>query len=171
MPEPTAVAGAAAGSKPLPPPRHVFRHFDSLTTRWLDNDIYGHVNNAVYYAFFDSAVNALLIRAGALDIHAGRVIGLVAQSHCDYFAPLAFPQTVQAGVRVARIGRSSVHYEIALFADAAPVAAALGRFVHVYVDRDSRRPVALPPRLLALVTELQGGPAAATTNPESAATP
>jgi acyl-CoA thioester hydrolase len=113
----------------------------------MDNDVYGHVNNVVYYSWFDTAVNAWLIEQGALDIHAGSVIGLVVETQCHYFAPLAFPQTVQAGLRVAHLGRSSVRYEVGLFAEGEPLAAACGHFVHVYVDRITRRPVPLPDAL------------------------
>jgi acyl-CoA thioester hydrolase len=121
----------------------------------MDNDVYGHVNNVQYYSFFDTAVNRYLIAAGALDIHAGAVIGLVVETHCNYFAPLAFPQDVEAGIRVAQRGRSSVRYEIGLFAPGAALAAATGHFVHVYVDRATRRPVALPAALLAALAPLQ----------------
>jgi acyl-CoA thioester hydrolase len=121
----------------------------------MDNDLYGHVNNVVYYSFFDTVVNAHLIREGALDIHAGEVIGLVVESQCHYFSPLAFPQTVHAGLSVARIGRSSVSYLLGLFADDQPMTAAVGRFVHVYVDRQTRRPVPLPERLLAALNSLR----------------
>jgi len=127
-----------------PEARDAYAAFRRIDTRWMDNDVYGHVNNVVYYSFFDTAVNALLIDAGVLDIHQGEVIGLVIETGCNYFAPLAFPQTVHAGVRVARIGRSSVRYEVGLFGDDAPEAAAAGHFVHVYVDRATRRPVPLP---------------------------
>lgn len=130
--------------RPLPQPRSGYRHFRRITTRWADNDLYGHVNNVVYYGWFDTVVNAYLIEAGALDIHAGGVIGLVVQTHCDYFAPLAFPNEVQAGLRVARIGGSSVRYEVGLFDGDAPASAAAGHFVHVYVNRATRRPVPLP---------------------------
>jgi acyl-CoA thioester hydrolase len=106
----------------------------------MDNDVYGHVNNVVYYSYFDTAVNQYLIESGAVDIHHGSVIGLVVHNRCDYFSPLAFPGTIDAGLRVARIGGSSVEYEIGLFASGAERSAALGRFVHVYVDRASRRP-------------------------------
>ncbi|WP_430913657.1 acyl-CoA thioesterase [Methylobacterium sp. sgz302541] len=115
-----------------------------LTTRWGDNDVYGHVNNVVYYAFFDTAVNGLLVEAGVLDIAAGPVIGLVVESGCRYFSAIAFPERVTAGVRVARLGRSSVRYEIGLFRADDAEAAAQGHFVHVYVDRGTRRPVPLP---------------------------
>ena len=127
-----------------PQARSEYRVFRSLTTRWGDNDVYGHVNNVVYYSWFDSAVNAHLIESGALDIHAGGTIGLVVETGCSYFAPLAFPQTVDAGIRVARIGRSSVRYEVGLFAAGAAQSAAAGHFIHVYVDRSTRRPVPVP---------------------------
>ncbi len=130
-----------------PDRRTDYRHFRQVPTRWADNDVYGHVNNVVYYSWFDTLVNAWLIEAGALDIAQGEVVGLVVQTHCDYFAPLAFPQTVDGGLRVTRIGRSSVRYEIGLFAAAAELCAARGHFVHVYVERASRRPVALPAEL------------------------
>jgi acyl-CoA thioester hydrolase len=120
-----------------------FRHFLPITTRWMDNDVYGHVNNVVYYSYFDTVVNRYLIEQGVLDIHRGTVIGLVVETGCHYFAPLAFPQTVDAGLRVARLGTSSVRYEIGLFADDSQRAAAQGHFVHVYVDRESRRPAPL----------------------------
>src|SRR5687767_11426622 len=116
-----------------------FPHVASIPTRWNDNDVYGHVNNVEYYAFFDTVINAYLIGSGGLDIHDGPVIGLCAESHCEFKAALAFPETVQAGLRVGHLGRSSVRYEIGLFAsDGAPAAA--GWFVHVFVDRATRRP-------------------------------
>lgn len=139
-------------------PREQFPHFQAITTRWMDNDVYGHLNNVVHYSLFDTAVNRYLIGAGALDIHAGEVIGLVVQTQCHYFESLAFPQTVHAGLRVARLGRSSVTYELGLFADDAPLAAAVGRFVHVYVDRASRRPVPLPDPLRAALAPLLVNP-------------
>ncbi len=140
--------------RPAPLPRSHFPLFQSISTRWADNDVYGHVNNAVHYSYFDSAVNRYLIEAGALDIHAGAVIGLVVQTQCHYFDAIAFPQTVHVGVRVERIGRSSVRYALGLFADDAPLAAAVGQFVHVYVDRANRRPVPLPAALQAALTPL-----------------
>jgi len=150
--DPTALA---APERPQPQPRSAYRRFVSLTTRWLDNDAYGHLNNVVYYGLFDTAVNGLLIEAGALDVAAGPVIGYVVETHCNYFAPLAFPQQLEAGVRVGRVGGSSVRYEIGIFAAGAPETAARGHFVHVYVDRVSERPVPLPERLLAALKELQ----------------
>jgi len=140
-------------SKPQPQPRSAYRHFSPITTRWMDNDAYGHINNVVYYSFFDSVVNRYLIEAGVLDIEHSPVIGLVVETHCNYFAPLAFPQMVDAGLRVVHLGASSVRYDIGLFAAGETSAAACGHFVHVYVDRATRRPAPLPP---ALVQTLQG---------------
>ena len=128
-------------------PRSAYRHFAQLATRWMDNDAYGHLNNVVYYSLFDTVVNRYLIEAGALDVDRSAVIGLVVETHCNYFASIAFPQPVEAGLRVARLGTSSVRYEIGLFAARDPTTAAHGHFVHVYVDRETRRPVPLPPQL------------------------
>lgn len=128
--------------------------FRSISTRWMDNDVYGHVNNVVYYSWFDTAVNAYLIEQGALDMHQGNTIGLVVETQCNYFAPLAFPQMIDAGIRVARLGNSSVRYEIGLFAQGVDEAAAQGHFVHVYVDRQSRRPVRLPENLRTVLEAL-----------------
>lgn len=124
--------------------RKAYPRFRPIPTRWADNDIYGHVNNAAYYGFFDTAVNCFLIEEAGLDIHGGNVIGLVVETGCNYFAALAYPETVEAGVRVARIGNSSVTYQIGLFREGEDEPAAQGHFVHVYVDRDTRRPVSLP---------------------------
>jgi len=135
-----------------PEPRARYAAFRPITTRWMDNDVYGHVNNVVYYSFFDTAVNGLLMDAGVLDIHHGEVIGLVVETQCNYFAPIAFPQAVAAGVRVAQLGRSSVRYEIGLYAGDAAESAAAGHFIHVYVDRATRRPVPLPAALKALLS-------------------
>lgn len=134
-------------TRPQARPRSHYRVFRTIGTRWMDNDVYGHVNNVVYYSWFDTAVNGWLIEQGALDIHAGEVIGLVIETQCNYFAPLAFPQTVHAGLRVAHLGSSSVRYEVGLFAEDGEMAAACGHFVHVYVDRATRRPVPLPAAL------------------------
>jgi acyl-CoA thioester hydrolase len=144
----------AAPSPPRPESRSAYRALRTLTTRWMDNDVYGHVNNVVYYSWFDTAVNAHLIEHGALDIHSGEVIGLVVETQCNYFAPLAFPQTIEAGIRVARLGRSSVRYEVGLFAQGEPLTAARGHFVHVYVDRVQRRPVPLPETLKTVLESL-----------------
>jgi acyl-CoA thioester hydrolase len=141
--------------RPTAEPRHAYPFFTRLTTRWMDNDVYGHINNVVYYSFFDTAVNSYLIERGALDIHAGPVIGLVVETQCNFFTPLQFPQFVEAGLRVARVGTSSVRYEIALFADEVPTCAAAGHFLHVYVDRHTRRPAALPDALLSALAPLR----------------
>ena len=146
---------SAAAVKPQPQSRSAYPVFRTIGTRWMDNDVYGHVNNVVYYSWFDTAVNAWLIERGALDIHSGEVIGLVIETQCNYFAPLAFPQDVHAGLRVAHIGRSSVRYEVGLFAADGELCAAAGHFIHVYVDRATRRPVPLPEKLkLTLETAL-----------------
>jgi acyl-CoA thioester hydrolase len=131
-----------------------YRHFHAIATRWMDNDAYGHVNNVVYYSYFDTVVNEYLIRAGVLDIEASPVIGLVVETQCRYFSELAFPQTVHAGLRVARLGTSSVRYEIGIFADDEQTACAQGHFVHVYVDRKTRRPTPLPEPLRAALEKL-----------------
>lgn len=141
--------------KPQPEARGAYRAFYEITTRWMDNDLYGHVNNVVYYSWFDTAVNGYLIGQGALDIHRGEVIGLVVETQCNYFAPVAFPQKVEAGIRVAHLGRSSVRYEIGLFVAGEALTAAKGHFVHVYVDRATRRPVGLPPPLQSVLEALQ----------------
>ena len=136
--------------------RSAYRAFRDIGTRWSDNDLYGHVNNVVYYSWFDTAVNGLLIERGALDIHRGRTIGLVVETHCDYFSPLAFPEPVTAGIRVAHAGASSVRYEVALFpGDETLACAAKGHFVHVYVDRATRRPAPLPAELLHVLESLK----------------
>ncbi|MES2993478.1 MAG: thioesterase family protein [Pseudomonadota bacterium] len=137
-----------ASLRPAPQPRDAYRHFSSISTRWMDNDAYGHINNVVYYSYFDTVVNRYLIEAGVLDVERGAVIGLVVETHCNYFAPLSFPQVVDAGLRVAQIGASSVRYEIGLFGGGAPLSAACGHFVHVYVDRATRRPAPLPAPLI-----------------------
>jgi acyl-CoA thioester hydrolase len=133
--------------KPQAEPRSAYKVFRTIGTRWMDNDVYGHVNNVVYYSWFDTAVNAYLIEQGALDIHHGETIGLVIETQCNYFSPLAFPQTVEAGIRVAKLGTSSVRYEVGLFAQGEPLTAAKGHFVHVYVDKLTRRPSPLPAKL------------------------
>ncbi|MHB1200723.1 MAG: acyl-CoA thioesterase [Polaromonas sp.] len=147
-----------SSTRPQAEPRSAYKIFRDIGTRWSDNDIYGHINNVVYYNWFDTTVNGLLIERGALDIHSthvGNVIGLVVETQCNYFAPLAFPEPVVAGVRVTRIGSSSVRYEIALFpGDESQPCAAKGHFVHVYVDRATRRPAPLPAQLLAVLETL-----------------
>lgn len=127
-----------------PERRNRYPHFLVIGTRWMDNDVYGHVNNVVYYAYFDTVINTYLIRAGVLDIHHGAVIGLAIETACRYHRPLAFPDSVEAGLRVGKLGNSSVRYEIGLFRDGEEEPAATGSFVHVFVDRASRRPVSIP---------------------------
>lgn len=144
-----------SATRPQPEPRSAYRAFQTITTRWADNDFYGHVNNVVYYAWFDTAVNGHLMGQGALDVEKSEVIGLVVETQCHYFSPIAFPQRVTAGIRVAHVGTSSVRYDVGLFADDEAQTAARGHFVHVYVDRTSRRPVALPERLRDVVQNLQ----------------
>lgn len=141
--------------RPTAHTRAQYRHFLPIQTRWSDNDAYGHVNNVVYYSWFDTVVNEYLIAAGALDIQAGTVVGLVVETRCNYFSELAFPQRVDAGLRVAHAGTSSVRYELAMFGALSDSASAQGHFVHVYVDRASRRPVPLPAALRAAVERLR----------------
>ncbi|KRW71530.1 acyl-CoA thioesterase [Pseudomonas kunmingensis] len=128
-------------------PQHLrtdYRHFQPITTRWHDNDIYGHVNNVVYYSYFDSAVNTYLIERGGLDIHDGEVVGFVVSSACDYFSSIAFPDALEVGLRVGKLGSSSVQYELAIFKAGEAQACAAGRFVHVFVERVSNRPTPIP---------------------------
>ncbi|MDQ2818949.1 MAG: acyl-CoA thioesterase [Pseudomonadota bacterium] len=136
-------------------PRSAFPHFTALPTRWMDNDVYGHVNNVVYYSYFDTAVNAFLIGRGVLDIHHGDIVGFVVDSGCSYFQSLSFPDVVHAGIRVSKLGTSSVRYEIGLYRNDDALPSAAGHFVHVYVDRRSRQPVPIPmPTRLVLETLL-----------------
>ena len=143
-------------SRPPSHPRSAYPHFRRITTRWMDNDVYRHVNNVVYYSYFDTVVNQYLIEQGVLDIEAGAVIGLVVETQCNYYSPITFPDAVDAGLRVARLGSSSVRYEIGLFRNDAPAAAAQGHFVHVYVDRATSRPTPLPAPLRAVLEKLAG---------------
>lgn len=137
--------------------RGSYPHFLTIPTRWADNDIYGHVNNVEYYAFFDTVINKWLIAEGGLDIHAngaGDAIGLCVESHCTYRDSFTFPEDVEAGLRVGKLGNSSVRYEIGLFAVGAPEPAASGWFVHVFVDAATRRPTAMPERLRSCLERL-----------------
>ncbi len=131
-------------SKIKPNPRDAYRHFVPIQTRWNDNDVYGHVNNVVFYEFFDTAVNCFLIEQAGLDIHQGSVIGLVVETQCNYFAPAAYPDQLEAGIRVTKIGNSSVRYEVGIFSISQDSAIAQGHFVHVYVDRETRKSTSLP---------------------------
>jgi len=134
--------------------RAAYRHFLAIPTRWLDNDIYGHVNNVVYYSYFDTVINEYLIREGELDIHAGGVIGYCVESACRYRRPLSFPEVIDAGLRVAHLGNSSVRYEIGLFKQDEDVPAAQGSFVHVFVDRAQEKPAPIPEGIRACLERL-----------------
>jgi acyl-CoA thioester hydrolase len=140
--------------RPSASERSAYKEFRALTTRWMDNDPYGHMNNVVHYSLFDTAVNGWLIEQGVLDFLAGEQIGLVVETGCRYFSELAFPELVTAGLRVARLGTSSVRYEIGLFRNDEAKAAAEGFFVHVYVDRLTRRPAPLGPTFRAALERL-----------------
>lgn len=132
-----------------------YRHFQIVPTRWMDNDIYGHVNNVHYYSYFDTAVNQFLIEQGVLDIHHGDVVGFVVETACSYFNPIAFPDQVHAGIRVAHIGNSSVRYELGLFRNDDPQLAAAGSFTHVYVNRSTGKSVPIPDAVRAVLAPLR----------------
>lgn len=142
----------------MPPKPQISRaeylHYISLPTRWMDNDIYGHVNNALYYSFFDTAINEYLIAAGGLDINADEVIAFAAESQCQYLRPFAFPGTIDIGLRVGKLGNSSVRYELAIFKQDEDFAAAAGYFVHVFVDRATQRSVTIPDEIRAALALL-----------------
>lgn len=127
-----------------PETRDAYPHILPIQTRWMDNDIYGHVNNVTYYSYFDTVVNSYLIDAGGLDIHDGTVVGFAVETTCRFFKPVAFPERLAAGLRVGKLGNSSVRYEIAIFKDGDDTAAAAGHFVHVFVDRATDRPTPVP---------------------------
>ena|SRR5579859_3502928 len=136
------------------PSRADYPHFLPIATRWMDNDVYGHVNNVVYYAYFDTVINRYLIEEGGLDIVGGDIIGLCVESHCAYLRPLSFPEVIDAGLRVAHLGRTSARYEIGIFARGSDEPSAHGWFVHVFVDRATRRPAPLPPSICAALQRL-----------------
>lgn len=138
-----------------PKKRSDFRHFHTITTRWMDNDAYGHVNNVVYYSWFDTVVNEFLIAGGALDIEHSPVIGLVIETQCNYFASVAFPEHISAGLRVTKLGNSSVRYEVGIFREGEESASAQGHFIHVYVDRESRKPSSIPEKMRALLQTIE----------------
>lgn len=138
-----------------PKKRSDFKHFHTITTRWMDNDAYGHVNNVVYYSWFDTVVNEFLIAGDALDIERSPVIGLVIETQCNYFASVAFPERISAGLRVTKLGNSSVRYEVGIFREGEESASAQGHFVHVYVDRKSRRPSAIPEKMRTLLQSIE----------------
>ena len=146
---------STTSDRPQAESRDAYKVFRTIGTRWMDNDAYGHVNNVVYYSWFDTVVNAYLIERSVLDVERSSTIGLVIETQCNYFDSLAFPQLVEAGLRVAKLGASSVRYEIGLFAQDAPLTAAKGHFVHVYVDRMTRRPVSISPALRAVLESLK----------------
>jgi len=135
-------------------PRASYRSFLVIPTRWMDNDAYGHVNNVAYYSYFDTAVNEHLIRAGGLDIERSTTIGVVVETACRFHKPLSFPDVVEAGLRVTKLGRSSVKYEIGLFRQGEDEPVASGHFVHVWVDRGTRRPTAVPEKVRAALESL-----------------
>jgi acyl-CoA thioester hydrolase len=135
--------------------RSDYQHFSDITTRWMDNDVYGHVNNVVYYSWFDTAVNGFLVKNNVLDIEKSPVIGLVIETHCNYFSSVAFPDRIQAGIRVAQLGNSSVRYEVGIFREGEMSASAQGHFVHVYVDRITRRPSSIPEEMRRLLQSIQ----------------
>ena len=141
-------------NRPAPENRNAYRHFQSIPTRWMDNDVYGHVNNVVYYSYFDTVVNQYLIEQHVLNIEASKVIGLVVETQCQYFASITFPDVVHAGLRVAKLGNSSVRYEIGLFRNEEQTASAQGYFIHVYVDRATRRAVSLPADMRAALERI-----------------
>ena len=141
-------------ARPAPSERSAYRVFRTLTTRWMDNDIYGHMNNVVHYSLFDAAVNGWLIENKVLDIHGGDQIGLVVETGCRYFGELAFPDVVTAGIRVAQIGSSSVRYEVGLFRNDESEACADGHFIHVFVERATQRPVPIPAGIRAALAPL-----------------
>lgn len=142
-------------SRPQPENRSAYIYFCNITTRWMDNDPYAHVNNVVYYSWFDTAVNGYLIEQNVLDIQSGDVIGLVVETSCQYFSPIAFPDRVCAGVRVSKLGRSSVRYEVGIFRENQIEASAQGYFVHVYVDRKSQKPVTIPDNIRDALSKIQ----------------
>lgn len=142
------------GDKPAPLPRSHFFTFVPMTTRWHDNDVYGHVNNVIYYAFFDTAVNRLLVEAGILDPVANATVGLVVETRCTYFASIAFPDEIEVGVRVAHLGRSSVRYDLGVFRKGEAQTCALGEFTHVYVDRASQKSVPIPDTVRVVLVAL-----------------
>jgi acyl-CoA thioester hydrolase len=139
---------------PKPTTRDQYHHFQAIPTRWMDNDVYRHVNNVVYYSFFDTAVNQYLIEQGVLDIEASHIIGLVVETKCSYFSPITFPDVVHAGLNVENLGNSSVRYGVGLFRNDDHVAAASGHFVHVYVDRTTRKSATVPADMRAALERI-----------------
>ena len=145
-------------ARPVPHGRADYRHAREITTRWMDNDAYGHVNNVVYYSYFDTVVNEHLIRVGGLDIGNDPVVGYVVETSCRFRKSLTFPETIDAGLRVTRLGATSVTYEIGIFRQGDDEPAATGRFVHVWVNRATQRPAPIPPRIRAVLQPLMTEP-------------
>ena len=137
-----------------PASRSEYKKFMEIPTRWMDNDVYGHVNNVQYYSYFDTAVNSYLIEQGVLNIQESEVIGFVVETQCRYFSSITFPDVMHAGIRVARIGNSSVRYEVGLFTNDSDIAAAEGHFVHVYVTRNDQRPTTVPTDMRAVLEQI-----------------
>ena len=135
--------------------RNDYGYFVPLTTRWHDNDIYGHVNNVVYYSYFDTTANSFLINEGGLDIHMSDVIGVVVSSHCDFFSSIAYPDELEGGLRVGKLGNSSVTYELAIFKRGESSAVAAGSFTHVFVERETQRPTPIPDRIRGALQKLK----------------
>ena len=146
---------ARGAARTLPDTRECYAHFVELTTRWMDNDAYQHVNNVVYYSFFDTAVNQYMLEAGVLDLTAGATVSLVVETGCTFFAPIRFPDRVHCGLRVVQLGKSSVRYEIGVFRNDEPLAAARGHYVHVCCVRATHAPVAMPAGLRAALEHLR----------------
>ena len=140
--------------KPSPPIRADFVAFEEVHSRWMDNDAYGHINNAVYYSFFDTAINRHLIECNVLDIAKSETIGLVVETQCKYFSPIVYPDLIHVGLKVVHLGNSSVKYELAIFVNNDDVASALGHFVHVYVDRKTNKPTPIPQNVRDVLQEL-----------------
>jgi acyl-CoA thioester hydrolase len=141
--------------RPKPDHRTAYAYFQTMTTRWMDNDSYRHMNNTTYYSFFDTVVNQYLIENGVLDVEKGEVIGLVAETACRYFKPIGFPSKINVGLRIGHLGNSSIRYEIGLFKDGEDEASAQGHFVHVCVERERGRPTAIPEKLKSVVAPLR----------------
>ena len=137
-----------------PPTRAEFVAFEEVHSRWMDNDAYGHINNVVYYSFFDTAVNRYLIERNVLDIAKSETIGLVIETQCKYFSSIAYPDMIHVGLKVAHLGNSSVKYEVAIFANDDDIASALGQFVHVYVDRQTNKPTPIPQNVRIVLQSL-----------------
>ena len=137
-----------------PPTRADFVAFEDVHSRWMDNDAYGHINNVVYYSFFDTAVNRYLIEHKVLDIAKSETIGLVIETQCKYFAPIMYPDLIHVGLKVTHLGNSSVKYEVAIFANDVDIASALGHFVHVYVDRQTNKPTPIPKNVRDVLQQL-----------------